>query len=142
MAHGIQPGDAGEPAPLTVVVADDSPGILELLAQVLRTAAARVVTAGDGEAALRAIRAHRPAVAVLDAEMPLRSGPEVAALVRADPALASTRILLVSGHIPGDAARGAPAMGIDAWLAKPFRPQELLAAVRALAATSTSFRES
>ena len=133
MVQATHPGDTGEPARLTVVVADDSPGLLELLGEILKATADRVVTARDGEAAWQAIRAHRPRVAVLDADMPLRSGPEVAALVRADPALAATRILLVTGHAATDAEGNTLAAAADAWLAKPFRPRELVAAVRKLA---------
>ena len=116
----------------TIVVADDAPALLELMAAILTQAAARVVTARDGEAAWQAIRTHRPEVAVLDAEMPLRTGPEVAALVRSDPDLASTRILLVTGDLTADGLSSAGSAGADAWLPKPFRPRELLDAVRAL----------
>src|SRR5688572_19336135 len=72
---------------LTVVVADDEPGVLELLAHILSAVADRVVTARDGEAAWEAIRAHRPAVAILDVDMPRRNGLALAALVRATPEL-------------------------------------------------------
>src|SRR5688500_11660535 len=57
VAEDVNEGPASRP---TIVVADDAPGVLELMAQVLATAAGRVVTARDGEAALRAIREHRP----------------------------------------------------------------------------------
>ena len=134
MAQGPHPaGHEGHDGPsrLTIVVADDAPGILELMAQVLTAVAERIITARDGEAALDAIRMHRPRVAVLDAEMPRRTGLDVAAAVRADPALAATRVLLVTGDATLDDAAAA---GVHRVLPKPFRPRALVDAVRALVA--------
>src|SRR5688572_12180401 len=131
MARGAEEEHGGSAARPTVVVADDMPGVLELMAQILTVTAGRVVTARDGDAALRAIREHRPRVAVLDDDMPLLSGVMIAAAVRADPALADTRVLLVTGH--ASAERGA-SPGVHRFLAKPFRPRELVSAVRDLAA--------
>src|SRR5687768_1378517 len=122
--------EGGVPRP-TVVVADDAPGVLELMAQILAPTAGRVVTARDGEAALRAIREHRPRVAILDDEMPRMTGVMVAAVVRGDPALADTRVLLVTGDASRE--RGA-ALGVHRLLPKPFRPRDLVEAVRELAA--------
>ena len=116
----------------TIVAAEDSPEILRLLVHILRRVAEHVVGAPDGEAAWEAIRTHRPRVAVLDADMRRRTGLEVAALVRADPGLAGTRILVIGVH--HDAERHALAAGADRALAKPFRPSDLLEEVRALAA--------
>ena len=116
---------------VTIVVADDSPQLLELLAVILGQGAARVVTARDGQEAWEAIRTHRPSVAVLDADMPRLGGLEVASLVRETPGLAATRVLVVTGHTNAEAH--AVAAGAHAYLAKPFRPRELLDAVRALA---------
>ena len=133
MAQGAQAGGEGgaeEPARLTVVVADDAPGVLELMAQVLKTTVGQVVTARDGDAALRAIREHRPRVAILDAEMPCRTGLEVAAAIHADPELAGTRVLLVTGEASVEREAAA---GVHRLLPKPFRARELVDAVRDLA---------
>ncbi len=100
-------------------------------AQVLATTAEHLVTARDGEAALRAIREHPPRVAIFDAGMPRLSGMEVAAAVHADPELANTRVLLVTGDASFE--REAAAC-IHRLLPKPFRPRDLVDAVRDLAA--------
>ena len=136
---GQEGSEAGEgPARrLTIVVADDSPAVLALMAEVLRHSADTLITARDGAGAWQAIRAHRPRVAILDDQMPGLTGMEVAALVRADPALAETRLVLVTGEASAEAEAEADAGegdGIQRLVPKSFRPHELVAVVRELAA--------
>jgi len=91
-----------------------------------------VARVSDGEAAIAAARELRPAVLVLDVMMPKRNGLEVLAEVRADPGLAPMKVLLLSARVQEtDIERGVGA-GADAYLAKPFRAQDLVAAVEEL----------
>ena len=122
----------GNPRPACIVVADDEPALLALLEVALGQEAGAVVTARDGAAAWQAIQQHRPDVAVLDADMPLLGGLDVARLVRADPTLMGTRVVLITGHAEMGAAADEP--GIDRVVEKPFLPTELRRAVRELAA--------
>ena len=94
-----------------------------------------MLEAADGDAALAALRAHRPAVAVLDVQMPGRSGLEVCRAVRADPALASTGVLIVSANAVADDAEGA---GADAFLPKPEGVHLLVRTVARLLERGTS----
>ena len=122
--HGVRPM-------ATVLIADDAPRVRQLLGVVLRGAGHKVEEVADGDAALAAIRGRRPAVAVLDVVMPGRSGLEVCRQVRADPALADVRVLLVSANAT---AAEAAAAGAAAFLAKPFSPANLRAVVDDLVA--------
>jgi DNA-binding response OmpR family regulator len=116
----------------TVLCADDDPDILALVALRLERAGFRVVTAGDGDRAVEIARSERPRVAVLDVMMPRRTGLEVLQELRADPALAGTKVILLSARVQeGDVARGVDA-GADAYLPKPFKAPELVAAVKQL----------
>ena len=116
-----------------VLCADDDEDILALLSFCLERAGFRVEQVSDGEAALAAVRELRPQVVVLDVMMPRRNGLEVLAELRADPGLADVRVLLLSAGVQeADVGRGVAA-GANAYLAKPFRSQELVAAVRRLA---------
>jgi DNA-binding response OmpR family regulator len=120
-------------APL-VLCADDDRDILALLALRLERAGYRVAQAVDGEQALSLARELRPAVLVLDVMMPRMSGTEVVAALRADPATAGLRVVLLSARAQeADVARGLDA-GADAYLAKPFQAPELIDLVRRLAA--------
>jgi len=122
----------GNDRPL-VLCADDDEDILTLVALRLERAGFAVATVGDGEQAVAAARELRPAVLVLDVMMPKRTGLEVLADVRADPSLADLKVILLSARVQeADIQRGVGA-GADAYLAKPFRSQDLVATVEELA---------
>ena len=114
----------------TVLVADDEPSLRLLVVETLRSDQYMVIEAGDGEEAWALIRKHRPAVAVLDVRMPKRTGLELTRLIRADPDLTPTYvILLTSGAQEADRQAGREA-GADRYITKPFSPRELLASVQ------------
>jgi DNA-binding response OmpR family regulator len=118
-------------APL-VLCADDDEDILSLVALRLRRAGYEVATAADGDEAVAIARARRPVLAVLDVMMPKRTGYEVLAELRGDGALREMKVILLSARVQeGDVARGMDA-GADAYLAKPFKAQELVSTVQAL----------
>src|SRR5918997_2272200 len=118
-----------------VLVADDEDDIRALVAVAVRRAGCTVVgSVGDGDAALARARADLPDLTVLDVSMPGRTGLEVCTALRADPATAGVRVLLLSaGASLDDVARGLAA-GADAYLAKPFQVSGLVHQVRALTA--------
>jgi DNA-binding response OmpR family regulator len=117
-----------------IVCADDDEDILSLVSLRLERAGFRVIKAVDGEAALEAVRAHKPILAVLDVMMPRRTGYEVLASLRADQAYAGLKVILLSARVQeSDVERGIDA-GADAYLAKPFKAGELLAKVQGLLA--------
>ena len=133
---GTGPTTDGAPAldaPVRVLVADDEEDIRLLVCVAVRKAGCTVVAAvADGAQALLAARAERPDLLVLDVSMPEASGLEVCEQLRADPATAGARVLLLSaGASPDDIARGLAA-GADAYLPKPFTVAGLVAQVRTL----------
>ncbi len=91
----------------SVLVVDDDPKILELVRAYLQRAGYAVVTAVDGEDALRKIEAHRPNLVVLDVMLPHVDG------------------LVLARHLRDERNK-------DDYLAKPFSPAELVARVNAL----------
>ncbi len=112
-----------------VLVADDAADILALVRTALTRAGYDVVTAGDGEAALAGIRAHRPALAVLDVSMPKLDGLAVLREVREDPASADLPVIMLSALAQeADVERGY-ALGASRYVRKPFSPRELIAIV-------------
>lgn len=116
-----------------VVVADDDPDILGLVAFPLERAGYVVITASDGAQALAAIREHRPTVAILDVTMPKLNGYEITEQLRADASTRHIGVILLTARVQeADIARGYDA-GADDYLQKPFSPQELETHVRALA---------
>ncbi len=115
-----------------VLCADDDEDILSLVSLRLRRAGFEVATAADGEQAVEIARSRRPVLAVLDVMMPKRTGYEVLAAVRADESLRGMKVILLSARVQeGDIAQGMDA-GADAYLAKPFKAQDLVSKVEEL----------
>lgn len=115
-----------------VLIVDDEPSIVLSLEFLLTQAGYDVIVAGTGPDALRLARDHAPDLALLDVMLPGVDGFEVCRAIRADPAIAAMRILMLTARgREGEAARGL-ALGADAYLIKPFGTRELMEAVRAL----------
>ena len=120
----------------TIVVADDSMTILAMTSSRLERAGYDIVTATRGDDALRLVQEIRPRLVLLDVEMPGLDGVEVTRQIRADETLAGTFIvLLTSLSEESDVASGIAA-GANAYLTKPFSPQELQAQVENLIGTA------
>jgi DNA-binding response OmpR family regulator len=115
-----------------VLIADDDPDILELVAFRLERAGYDVVKASDGEEALRLAGELRPDLAILDVMMPKLTGYEVTSRIREDEAMSPMPVILLTARVQeADVTRGFEA-GADDYLKKPFSPQELRARVQAI----------
>jgi DNA-binding response OmpR family regulator len=118
--------------PALILCADDDEDILSLVALRLRRAGYEVMQAHDGHQALELARSRRPAVAVLDVMMPRLTGHEVLAAIRADEGMRELKVVLLSARVQESEVERGMEAGADAYLAKPFRSDELLDQVRAL----------
>jgi DNA-binding response OmpR family regulator len=116
-----------------VLIVDDEQHIRLLIEQTLEELLEEGVdlyTAADGDEALAAIAAQRPALVFLDVMMPGRSGLDVCRAVRADPELAGARIVLLTAKGQAQDRAEGLAAGADEFLTKPFDPDALLALAR------------
>ena len=127
------PRPAAAPAERTVLIADDDPDVLRLLTTTLRPEGLRLLTACDGDEALRLARAERPALILLDWQMPGRDGLEVTRALRedADPALRDVPVVLITAQTGAENTAAGFAAGVTDYLAKPFTPTNVRARVRA-----------
>jgi DNA-binding response OmpR family regulator len=115
-----------------VLIAEDDESILASLEFVVRDAGHEARLARDGEQALRALGEFRPDLVLLDLMLPRASGLEVCGAVRADPALAATKVLMITARGgSNDVSRGLGA-GADAYMVKPFSTRELAQRLREL----------
>lgn len=123
-----------------VLVVDDSEVIRQLIRVNLELEGFEVVTAADGAECLEIVYEVQPDVITLDVVMPRLDGLRTAARLRADARTAHFPIAIVSACTPVDLERGA-SVGVDAYIAKPFEPMELVALVRRLARSAGESRE-
>jgi two-component system phosphate regulon response regulator PhoB len=115
-----------------ILVVDDEPDIVALVAYHLVKAGYRVSTASNGSDALIAARQERPALIVLDLMLPGASGYEVLEQLRSQPATRDVAVLMLTARREEqDRVRGL-SLGADDYLTKPFSPQELVLRVGAI----------
>lgn len=116
-------------APVTILVADDNPTNVLLLARSLEKHGYRVMTADDGAAALEMARRHQPDLILMDVMMPELDGLEVCKTLKSDASTASIPIIFVTARTdPGNVVEGLSTGGAD-YIIKPFIIREVLARV-------------
>ncbi len=124
-------GDAA--AGTRVLVVDDDDVIRQLIGVNLELEGFQVFTAVDGADALERVRECDPVVVTLDIMMPRMDGWDAAARLRDDPATAHVKVVLLSARAQEADIKRGTRLGVDAYLTKPFDPEELVAVVRRLA---------
>jgi len=116
-----------------VLVVDDDDVIRQLITVNLELEGFDVETAVDGQDCLDKVKKVAPDVVTLDIMMPKLDGWETATRLREDPDTSDLKVVLLSARAQeADLERGTR-IGVDAYLTKPFDPDELIAVVRRLA---------
>lgn len=118
----------------TVLVVDDSRIMREMVSRAVTMSGLdlnAVETAGDGRQALEKLRAGWFDLVLLDVNMPVMTGEEFLVALRADVALRATLVVVVSTESSVPRIARLKALGAG-FVHKPFRPEELVAAVQAL----------
>ena len=120
--------------PPRLLLVDDYPDALELLALLLEQSGYAVDTARTGADALRQASASPPDLAILDVELPDMTGLEVARALRERADTSALPILALTGRGTSRDAEQAKAAGIDRVFVKPCEPSALLAAIQEMLA--------
>lgn len=115
-----------------ILIADDEPNIVISLEFLMKREGFAVSVANDGEEAVKRIRADPPDLVLLDVMMPKKTGFEVCQEVRADPALAGVRILMLTAKGRDTEVAKGLALGADAYMTKPFSTKDLVEKVRSM----------
>lgn len=120
------------------MVVDDDDVIRQLITVNLELEGFEVIPAVDGQDALDKVKDARPEVVTLDVMMPRVDGWEAAARLRADPETAHIKVILLSARAQESDIQRGERIGVDAYLTKPFDPDELIDVVRRLMEASGS----
>jgi two-component system, OmpR family, alkaline phosphatase synthesis response regulator PhoP len=118
----------------TVLIVDDEQHIRLLIEQTLEELedeGVELLTAADGEAALDVVANHAPQLVFLDVSMPKKDGFEVARVIKADPRMQDTTVILLTARGQAVDREAGLAAGADDYLTKPFDPDDLLRRARA-----------
>ena len=142
----MEPG--GRPPPVAaasgtgwILVCDDTASIRLLMRINLELAGFEVLEARDGQAALELLQRNPdrlPSVVILDAQMAPLDGWGAVAAIRADPTLEHLPIVMVTASLQQQEKERSIAAGVDAFVAKPFEPEDLVDLVSVLATSGRS----
>jgi CheY-like chemotaxis protein len=118
----------------SVLVIEDSASVRRLIDVCLRPLGAEMRFAEDGLIGLDAARSAVPDAIILDIGLPGLDGWEVLSQLRSAPDTVGIRVLVLTAHAQPEMADRAAAGGADAFMTKPFRPNDLRESVEALLA--------
>lgn len=122
----------------TVLVVDDSSAMRALLGVALRSAGFAVVEARDGKEALEQLAAAPVDLIVTDCIMPVMDGISFVRKVKKDPVLGRIPIIMLTTESQGSQIQEGRALGVQAWIVKPFRPEKFIEAVHRVLPAETS----
>jgi twitching motility two-component system response regulator PilH len=115
-----------------VLVVEDSPPQREMITNLLKENGMEVTTANDGVEALEQIKGFRPDIVVMDIVMPRMNGYELCRHLKRDPQTKEVPVVMCSTKGEDFDRHWGMKQGADAYIAKPFQPQELIGTVRQL----------
>ena len=111
-----------------ILVIDDEPSIVNLVTAYLKPEGYEVFTAADGNAGLKAARAYKPDVIVLDLMLPGKDGFEVLSQLRRE---SNVYVILLTAKTEETDKIVGLSVGADDYVTKPFSPRELVARIKA-----------
>ena len=121
------------------MIVDDEPGVRALLTDTLRIAGFETVEANDGMSAITMLRTNKPALMVIDINMPLMDGFELVERLRSTNDLTPV-LMLTAREDKSDIARGLK-IGADDYVIKPFGIEELILRIKAILRRSSRSSE-
>jgi DNA-binding response OmpR family regulator len=119
-----------------ILIADDDPIIINLVALRLGMANYEVLSAGNGNQALQMIRAAEPLMAILDVQMPGMTGLDVLSQIKADSFTSKLPVMMLTGERDNETVMQAVGAGAADFMVKPFHPDRLLERVSRLVKSS------
>ena len=115
-----------------VLVVDDSPSQREMIATLLKTIGIQVTVASNGEEGLKSLDSFLPDLVITDVVMPKMNGYEFCRKIKSNPATEHIPVLMCTSKGEEFDRYWGMKQGADAYIAKPFKPDDLNEAVQKL----------
>jgi twitching motility two-component system response regulator PilH len=115
-----------------VLIVEDSLTQRELIAELLKENGLEVVTASDGQEAMEQIQGNPPDIVILDIILPKMNGYELCRKIKADAKTQNLAVVMCSAKKEEFDKYWGMKQGADAYISKPFHPQELIGTVKQL----------
>ncbi len=113
-----------------ILIADDSLAELEILRQTLQPTGHTLLTVMDGEAAEAKLKSEKIDLVILDVIMPKKNGFQVCRDIKSDDRLKNIAVIMVTSKDQESDKFWGMKQGADEYLTKPFKPEDLLKAVK------------
>jgi DNA-binding response OmpR family regulator len=115
-----------------ILIAEDEPDIRELVAFTLRFSGYEVISASNGEEAVKLATVEVPDLVLMDVRMPRMTGYDACRVMKADPDLKHIPIVFLSAKGQETEVQAGLEAGAEEYLLKPFAPMQLIERVRAI----------
>jgi two-component system chemotaxis response regulator CheY len=116
----------------TIMAIDDSASIRQVVSITLKKAGYEVIEASDGKDALNKLSGQKVHLMICDVNMPNMDGITFLKTVRQDPSYKFTPIIMLTTESQEAKKQEGRAAGAKAWVVKPFKPEQMLAAIEKL----------
>jgi DNA-binding response OmpR family regulator len=113
-----------------ILLADDQTDLLLLIKEKIENSGFQVYIANDGDEAIKQVYENNPDIIILDYNMPMKNGLEVAQILKDNPLFAHIPIVILTSYSEKQAKLQGLSMGIDDYLIKPIDTDELIARIR------------
>ncbi len=120
-----------------ILIIEDNPKNLKLVRDTLQVKGYQTIETETGEEGVRMAQARRPALILMDIQLPGISGIEALQQLRADPATRIIPVIAVTASVMAQERQKVMAAGFDGWQGKPISVRELLETVRQILDKST-----
>jgi len=118
--------------PVRILLVDDEPSIVKMVAKRLEVEGYEVLVAMDGQEALKVAQTEGPDLIILDLMLPKLNGYEVCTMLKQDTRYQRIPVVMFSAKAQEKDEKLGLECGADAYVRKPFKAQELLDQIRAL----------
>lgn len=119
-----------------ILVVDDSPTVVQVVRQMLVEGHYDVLSASDGEEAIRVATDHHPDLVLLDIILPKLNGYQVCRQIKSSPETARIPVVMITRKAKEEDRQWGVEQGADAYIPKPFNAQDLLDVVQRLISTA------